>query len=619
MPNERWKTLLRDVAADFRRSYRQLALVHVVSGTIAGAVLGPAVTILLHWLVSTSGKSALSDLDIVFFALSPIGLITLVVVGALILTIVALELAAVMIIGFGATQGRPIHFSAAIRTAFHRAPGILRVAAEVIGRSLLVATPFLAGGGAVYFFLLGEHDINYYLSEKPPIFWVAAGLIGLLLASMMIVLLRCFSSWFFAMPGLVTERAAAKEALSFSKQLTAGRRRWVVSWLAAWVAASAVFSSISTGIVFGLGRMIVPRFASSLGLLVAVLGAVVVIATVTNFVVTFVNRSVLGLLVVRLFGDAIGGDDAAPASLIENDDRGANWRISGRAIAWGSLVAATVAFIVGVGVLRGLRLEDHTEITAHRGASAAAPENTLAAVRQAITDGADWVEIDVQETADGEVIVFHDSDFKKVAGVELKVWEATLERVQGIDIGSWFDPQFSGERAPTIGSVLDLCKGKIGVNIELKYYGHDERLEQRVVDIVEAKGMVDEVVLMSLEYGAIRKIRELRPDWTVGLLTSVSLGDVTTLDVDFLAVNARGATAAFVKSAQRSGKQVQVWTVNDALGMSQMMSRGVDVIITDEPALGVQVLRERARLSPPERLLLEIGGFLGLKPQHSEQ
>ena len=235
---------------------------------------------------------------------------------------------------------------------------------------------------------------------------------------------------------------------------------------------------------------------------------------------------------------------------------------------------------------------------AHRGASSVAPENTLAAVKQAIEDGADWVEIDVQETADGEVVVMHDSDFMKLAGVDLKIWNATRTDLAEIDIGSWFDPTFKDERVPTLQDVLTECKGRIGVNIELKYYGHDDQLEQRVVDIVEALDMASNVVVMSLKADAVKKMKSLRPSWKVGLLMSVSAGGLQNIEADFVAVNASFADRRFVRSVHDVGKEVYVWTVNDAPTMSAMMSRGVDGVITDKPALARSVLELRVRLKP---------------------
>jgi glycerophosphoryl diester phosphodiesterase len=96
----------------------------------------------------------------------------------------------------------------------------------------------------------------------------------------------------------------------------------------------------------------------------------------------------------------------------------------------------------------------------------------------------------------------------------------------------------------------------------------------------------------------------------VGFLSAAAVGNLAKINADFLAVSTRLATAGFIRSAHRAGKEVHVWTVNDRLGMSKMMGRGVDVIITDEPALARSVLKERAELTPVERLLVHFGSLL---------
>ena len=264
-------------------------------------------------------------------------------------------------------------------------------------------------------------------------------------------------------------------------------------------------------------------------------------------------------------------------------------------------------------------MEDNVQIMAHRGASSTAPENTLAAIQHAIEAGANWIEIDVQETADGEVVVFHDSDFMRQAGNRLKVWDARLEDLQQIDIGSWFASEFSAERVPTLAEVLTACKGKIKVNIELKYYGHDQQLEQRVADIVDQHGMASQIMVMSLKRKGVAKMKAIRPDWKVGLLLSVATGNLKKLDADFLAINARFATPLFIQNAHENQKALYVWTVNDATTMSTMISRGVDGILTDKPALARSVLRERDEMSTPERLLLEFSTLLGIPPSIAPQ
>ena len=252
-------------------------------------------------------------------------------------------------------------------------------------------------------------------------------------------------------------------------------------------------------------------------------------------------------------------------------------------------------------------------VIAHRGASAAAPENTLAAFRLAIEQGADVVELDVQESADGEVLVVHDSDLMKVGGAAMKIWETDAAVLRKVDIGSHAGPQFSGERVPTLAEALAVCKGRVHVIVELKSYGHDDRLEERVAALVEAAGMENECSFMSLDREMVRAMKRLRPRWRVGLLAAKGLGDLTSLGADFLAVEARMATRRFVRRAHRAGQEVYVWTVNDPAWMLDTMGRGVDGLITDRPAMAREVVARRAELSDAQRILVALMVGMGAR------
>lgn len=122
-----------------------------------------------------------------------------------------------------------------------------------------------------------------------------------------------------------------------------------------------------------------------------------------------------------------------------------------------------------------------------------------------------------------------------------------------------------------------------------------------------------------MEAGGIQKVKRLRPDWTVGLLTAIAVGDLTRAEADFLAVNTELATRAFIQSAHQKGKDVSVWTVNDTIAMSTMISRGADNLITDHPDLARRVLAERSEMSSVERILVELafvfGAFLVDSPE----
>lgn len=178
-----------------------------------------------------------------------------------------------------------------------------------------------------------------------------------------------------------------------------------------------------------------------------------------------------------------------------------------------------------------------------------------------------------------------------------------------------FSLHWQVKRVPTLLQVLVESKGVIQVLIELIYYGHDRQLEQRVAEIVEAEGIQGHIAVISLNHDKVRKMKALRPEWKVGLLTSAALGDLTEVRADFLAVNARLANRDFVRSLHDIGKEVFVWTVNDAPTMSTMISQGVDGLITDKPALVGKVLNHRVSMSPVGRMLLELAGMLGVTPE----
>ena len=131
--------------------------------------------------------------------------------------------------------------------------------------------------------------------------------------------------------------------------------------------------------------------------------------------------------------------------------------------------------------------------------------------------------------------------------------------------------------------------------------------------------MADPIVVMSLSLDGIRKMRQLRPAWTLGLLSSVAVGNLAALEVDFSALNARFASRHLIRRMHEQGKDIMVWTINDPVGMSAMASRGVDVIITDEPALGVSLMEQREQLEPAERLLMQLADIFQKPSLYAEQ
>lgn len=620
------KNNIHDMWADIHANWRNALACHVLATIIAYILLTPLASLLLNIAVSRSGDSALSDQEILFFFLKPFGLGCLVLLGAIAITIIAFKHATLMTILHAANRGHIVTYTQAIYFISRRSLQILRLGMYMVARTLVYILPLLAASWLVFQALLSEHDINYYLAQKPPEFWLAAALIGIFLAITTVLLLRLVIPWVYSLPLVLFENNSTSEALASSQKTASGNSRAILFWILAWIALDSLLFSIAMGSMSMVGSLLVPHVVDSIRLLALTLGLVLLFGGLLALAATFISAAYFSAIILQLYRSAGLQSDSNQAereafnTALATAAQSTNkpW-LSRRWIVIGCLAALLVAALSSKQLLDKLTIEDHVQIIAHRGASAVAPENTIAAITEALEQGSDWVEIDVQESADGEVVVIHDRDLKKVGGVDLNVYASSLAQLQAVDIGSWFSSQFSDQRIATLEQVLLLCKGRAGVNIELKYYGHEQQLEQHVADIVEATGMAQNIVLMSLSYKGISRMRALRPQWTMGLLSSVTAGDLSGLQLDFYAINAGFANRAFVRKAHKDNRQVFVWTVNDAVGMSTMMSRGVDGIITDEPGLARSVLEQRASLSSGERLLIELATLLGHNAAYLKQ
>lgn len=603
---------------DYRVAWKTLAITDIVYKIIAFVILTSVVGLAFRIMLRLSGRTVLADEDILYFLMEPIGLISVIVVGALWLGVFALEQTALMGVLRAAAQGHHLSYIGALQFALSNSRAVLRLTARLVSIMLLVIAPFLIAAGIIYLSLLTEYDINFYLTERPPAFILALSMGVLMAVTLTALILRLFSSWFFALPLLLFENVKIPKILVLSRERAQGQRLRILQWLLGWTLLNFILSAGISFLVIWLGRLIVPEASASLPFLAFMIGVILALWLLSNLLVNMLSATTFAAVLFNLYRH-FGSPGKLNMTPFAQKNKISHFKITRKNILISTIAAVVLSFAIGLGVMYDVQLEDHAEIIAHRGASATAPENTMAAVMQAIADKADWVEIDVQETADGEVVVFHDSDFMKLANMNLKIWDATMADLETIDIGSHFNAQYNEQRVPTLRQVLLASKGKIQVIIELKYYGHDQQLEQRVAEIVEAEGMQSEIMIMSLKSDKVRKMKSLRPLWKVGLLTSAAIGNLAIAKADFLAVNVGLANRDFIRSVHENGKQIYVWTVNDAPTMSTLIGRGVDGLITDKTALAQTVLQHRSNINPFGRILLELTEILGLPPEIAEQ
>ncbi len=256
-----------------------------------------------------------------------------------------------------------------------------------------------------------------------------------------------------------------------------------------------------------------------------------------------------------------------------------------------------------------MRVGGRTRVIAHRGFSGLAPENTLVALRRAIEVGADMVEIDVLLTHDGEVVLLHDDTLERTTNGEGVAAEVSLEEIRRLDAGSWFSPEFAGERVPLLAEALDLVRDRILINVEIKGSAVTAEAEGGIVDkvlrLVRERDMLDQVVISSFEPEALRQARQLDRAATGRAATGRAATGITVktaslyddklhrgmgplevmaaVDSNGFNLSARRLSPEILDACHGAGRPVAVYTVNEEADMQRLMAAGVDAIFTDRP------------------------------------
>jgi glycerophosphoryl diester phosphodiesterase len=236
---------------------------------------------------------------------------------------------------------------------------------------------------------------------------------------------------------------------------------------------------------------------------------------------------------------------------------------------------------------------------AHRGASAYAPGNTLAAFRLALEMGADGFELDVMLSADGHLVVIHDDTVDRTTDGSGPVRQKTLAELKALDAGARFAVRFAGERIPTLEEVFDLvAENRAFVNVEIKTDSpKGDGLEKRLVALIRAYGLRERLLISSFNPFALWRMRRLAPDLPLALLYAEDL-PVYLRDrwfaflsrPDALNPSFGMATQEHVRWAKSKRYPLYVWTVDEEPEMRRLIALGVDGIITNKPDLLRQVL-----------------------------
>jgi len=236
-----------------------------------------------------------------------------------------------------------------------------------------------------------------------------------------------------------------------------------------------------------------------------------------------------------------------------------------------------------------LHVQAKALITAHRGASAYAPENTLAAVSLALQFRPDFIEIDVHLSRDHQVVLLHDESLDRTTNGSGKIWQQSLAELNHLDAGSWFSARFDSERIPTLKEVIQLVKGHVKLDIEVKSHPEQLGLVDHTLNVIAELDFEQQCIITSFDRDALAEVHSRNPNISIGLITSSGIPtNMYKEPYDYFMCAANIVDRELVAHIHQVGKKIHVWTVNRAANMRRFLRMGVDGIITNRP----DVLRE---------------------------
>ncbi len=257
---------------------------------------------------------------------------------------------------------------------------------------------------------------------------------------------------------------------------------------------------------------------------------------------------------------------------------------------------------------------DRPLVIAHRGASHDAPEHTVHAYREAVRQGADSIELDLQLTADGVLVALHDDTLERVAGLPDAVAAVPFQRLREVDIGAWFnrehperaDERFVDARVQTLAEVVSLCPPPLRLHLELKAPSRfGGRAEQAMVDVLREHGELDvpredsRFLVECFELDSLRTVRSLAPELPTGLLWYQARPELVRAELpDWVDVSCPESFVALlhpdhVREAHARGYAVHEWTVDGWEEIEALVEAGVDGLFTNRPAVARAVVDGR--------------------------
>lgn len=574
---------------------------------LSSLIFIPLISIIINYFISKSGRGVITNSQLLSFSTSLPGIVTIFLLIIISSIFINLEFGGLIIISKDTYfENNPSAFKAFLK-ACKNITKSFGAGSFQISIYILLIVPFLGIGATSN--LLSEINIPSFIED-----YLLSNYKGIILLLSLLFIAHIFLvRWIFAFHIAIIEKKNFKASLKRSKELVKGQFFKILKAILIFNILNLVIVSILLGVLIGLPLIVVYKLGSNSFISLTLLSFLSITESTIMFISQIFTAPFNMALVTRLYYSRMENIDK-----IKNSNKDTHieeevnhktyfkrlYKFNKNKMFLGGFILILILSIFGSLLLYYADIDkNNVTITAHRGNSIEAPENTKSAISYALKTGADYAEIDVQETKDGKIVVIHDSNLKRLTGYNVNLWDLDYNELEKYEVGSWFSEEFKGEKIPTLEEIIKEVKGKMKINIEIKTHGHEKMLVENVVSIIEKEDFIDQCVVTSLDYDCLKKVKAINPSIKTGYIMYMVLGDIAKLNVDFYSLEATNVNKKLVNKAHLIGREVHVWTVNDEEKMKEFIDMGVDSIITDYPETLKNILENRKKNNIIENIL----------------
>ena len=396
---------------------------------------------------------------------------------------------------------------------------------------------------------------------------------------------RCYSLHFLVLTDrdFIDCTKQSKKILSKKKFKTAVS---IIFWSVAMFATAAIITFIISFIIF----LMIKGFSKPQKALLSSLKVLQYEGRIFSSVSAFISAPVIMFRITEGFFE-----DVSPFEKIVLPDTGHKKWNKRQKIIFAS-VAAVIGICLNTSYFSALYegninlnsgILTKTKITAHRGFSIVAPENTMYAFEAALDSGADYIELDVQLTKDAQLVVFHDKTIERTTDGKGKIGDYTYDELQQFSAGSWFgkNNEFADAKIVLLSDVLENFSNDINFNIEIKDVGNVKLAAEKTAELIEEYGIENSCYVTSFSYNALKYVKKADSGIKTGIIANVATTIAFTQlkYIDAVSMNYIFVNHTVVNNAHHNGKRIFVWTVDTKSDIEKMISLGVDNIITNRP------------------------------------